>query len=180
MYIKILLSTSSSTISLVAKPKRPKKLIHLDIGFVNLNSDLYLEYISEKTDNLYTGRLGEQITGQLLLALDSRIPINLYYWAKDKVRGSAEIDYTFTYKGHIVGIEVKAGTYGTLKTLFSFADSVNNSLLVRVYSRELKYESLTYDSKRYSVLSVPFYLIHRLLNLLDNMIEQSSTKSNLP
>lgn len=167
MILKIVYSTKSGNVPITPKVKRPKKIIFVDTGFVNFNLDPYINY---STDGAYKGRIMEQVVGQLLVSNENDYVPDIYFWAKNKAEGNAELDFTFSYKGCIVGIEVKSGSYGRLKSLYSFADNVTKPLLVRIYSGRLAYEEHTYNQKTYKVLSLPGYLVHRLNDFLDYMI----------
>jgi predicted AAA+ superfamily ATPase len=160
-------ATKSSEIPLIKQRKRPKKLLFLDVGLVNQQMGIQEEFIKLKDLNaFYRGRIAEQVVGQNILAqITYHIP-DILYWAKGKQEGSAELDFCMQAGGKILGIEVKAGGAGKLRSLFSFADAVRNNRLMRVYNGHLKNEKVKLGEKNYEFLSVPFYLSPRILDLL--------------
>jgi len=159
-------ATKSTEIPLIKQRKRPKKLIFLDVGLVNHRMDVQDEFINLKDlSSLYRGRIAEQAIGQNIIAqYTDHIPIILY-WAKGKPEGTAEVDFCLQDGGNILGLEVKAGGAGRLRSLISFADNVKNHKLIRIYSGHLKKERFKIKDRTYSLISVPFYLTPRILDM---------------
>lgn len=159
MILNQIKSTNSTTLPLVAKEKRAKKLIWLDAGFVNITANSYAEYANIKDlSSLYQGKIAEQIVGQNILASGNMYEqASLYYWSKDKTQGSAEVDFCFQVKNKAVGLEVKSGTTNKSKSLKSFGDSFKGAVLVMVSEENLGLHK--------GVLNLPFYLINRVFDL---------------
>lgn len=159
-------ATKSTEIPLIKQRKRPKKLIFLDVGLVNHRMDVQDEFINLKDlSSLYRGRIAEQVIGQNIIAqYTDHIP-TILYWAKGKKEGTAEVDFCLQAGGNILGIEVKAGGAGRLRSLYSFADNVKNHNLVRIYGGHLNREGVKIGHETYKLISVPFYLIPRILDL---------------
>jgi predicted AAA+ superfamily ATPase len=159
-------ATKSTEIPLIKQRKRPKKLIFLDVGLVNHRMDVQDEFINLKDlSSLYRGRIAEQVIGQNIIAqYTDHIP-TILYWAKGKQEGTAEVDFCLQAGGNILGIEVKAGGAGRLRSLYSFADKVKSHNLVRIYGGHLNREGVKIGHKTYKLTSVPFYLIPRILDL---------------
>jgi hypothetical protein len=153
-------ATQSIALPLTPKEKRPKKLLWLDVGFVNLLADLYQELLvaKENVSNVYRGKLVEQIVGQQMCAWGMHEQKPVYYWAREKEDGNAELDFAFQQNGKAVGIEVKSGSTGKLRSLHTFLERVPNSVGVRMYAGELRKDD--------DILSVPFYLLPRLRELI--------------
>ena len=103
--------------------------------------------------------------GQNILAQFTHHVPSILYWAKGKQEGSAEVDYCIERKGNIIGIEVKSGSSGRLRSLFSFADEVKNHHLMRIYSGPFKKEVFEFRQKKYELTSIPFYLIPRIFEI---------------
>jgi hypothetical protein len=85
-------------------------------------------------------------------------------WAKERPRGYAEIDFCLNKKGGILGIEVKSGTIKRLRSLFRFAISISNSWLIRIYGGLPKKENIEVGNKKFTLISLPFYLLPRVLD----------------
>lgn len=157
--------TNSKNLPLIEKRKR-SKLLFLDVGLVNYQMGIQDSYLNLKDLNdFYRGRIAEQVVGQNILAQFMNSPPRIFYWARKKPRGSAEIDFCLNKKGYILGVEVKSGKSGRLKSLFSFGDLVENNILIRIYSGELKKENIQYSGRNFSLFSLPFYLVPRILEI---------------
>ena len=149
---------NTTTVPLFPKPKRAKKMIWLDIGLVNLANKSH-ETVFEGT---YQGRLMEQVVGQTLVAGGVRKKTEVYYWARNRDEGSAEVDFCIQFGNHVVGIEVKSGNTREMKSLFSMIESnPGNVIPVRVSWDKLGIEKYKYSGKEYKILSLPFYLLER-------------------
>jgi len=169
MVLKEVKATSSTTIPLLSKPKRPRKLLFLDFGFISYKANLLNEIVSKNDlSSIYKGQFAEQIVGQNLIARSYYKEVELNYWAREKPSGSAELDFIIVLGDKIVGIEVKSGEGSKLKSLLSFAKLVNNPILVRVYSGELSYDDFWVEDRKCKLHSIPFYLIDRIYDLVIN------------
>lgn len=160
-------ATKSKEIPFIPQRKRPKKILFLDVGLVNHRMGIQEEFINLKDLSVfYRGRVAEQVVGQNILSqFITHIPV-MMYWAKGKDEGTAEVDFCFQTKKKVLGMEVKSGSAGRLKSLFSFADEVQNHRLLRIYSGHLKKERVKIGKKSYRVISIPFYLTPRILKAL--------------
>lgn len=152
-------SINSTNLPLVFKYRRPKKLIWLDAGIVNYSNNLYPELIK----GVYGGRLMEQIVGQTLVAGFGGGPIKLGYWAKDKNKGSAEVDFCWQWRDKIVGLEVKSGSNLKSKSLSSMVKSGKGSVLpIQVSWNKLQIRPNGF-------LNLPFYLLERWEEILQQI-----------
>jgi len=163
MLLTLVRATTSIELPLTAKGKMAKKLLTLDHGFISAQKDINLELLKSKSINgLFKGSFAEQIVGESLIRNNLESPAPLYYWTRSKNTGAAEVDFCFSQNNTIYGIEVKAGSPGKLKSLFSFASNIENTRLIRIYKDEFKEEEKVHNNKEYTLLNLPFYLIDRI------------------
>ena len=162
MLLKQVLAVNSTSLPIMPKNNRPKKMIWLDIGLVNFVNNAYQELFAGE----YKGRVMEQVVGQSLLAGGVMKPLGLYYWSKDRDEGSAEVDFCFQHQSRLVGMEIKSGNVTKMKSLFSMGNSDQTVVLVRVSWDDLGYKTWKLSGKEYRVLSLPFYLIDRWQDFL--------------
>ena len=149
---------NSTSLPLMYKDKRAKKMIWLDVGMVNFVNNAYQEIVSGG----YKGKIMEQIVGQTLIAGGTRRPAELGYWARNRDEGSAEVDFCWQYEDRVVGLEVKSGNTREMKSLFSMVDrDLGKVIPVRVSWDKLGTEKYKYSGREYKVLSLPFYLLER-------------------
>ncbi|MFA5776111.1 MAG: AAA family ATPase [Patescibacteria group bacterium] len=156
MLLRQIRSTNSNSLPLMAKERRSKKLVWLDVGFVNMTSNAYESFINLKDLNgLYRGRIAEQVVGQNILASGNFYEtMDLYYWSKDQNEGIAEVDFCLQVKGRAVAVEVKSGSTGKARSLKSFGDIFKDALLVKVSEANF--------GKQDGILLLPFYLVNRI------------------
>ena len=160
--IQKVIRTSANGVPLAAEANHKFfKLIFLDVGLVS--SILNLTYQALEADDLMqinSGSLAEQWVGQaLLLSQPYNQQPELHYWAREKKSSSAELDYVAAISDKVIGIEVKAGKTGTLKSLHLFLNEKSTPLAIRF---SLQKTSLLNESK---LLSLPLYFaeeFHRL------------------
>ena len=159
--------TKSTQLPLISQLTRPKKLIYLDIGLVTYQAKIRQKILQAQDVNaIFRGSIAEQVVGQNLLAQATFEKHSLNYWAQEKAVSTAELDFCFVHHGRIVGVEVKSGATGKLRSLFVFADKVPKHQLIRLHTGGLKQETVGYNNKKYQLLSVPIYLVPRLYDLI--------------
>jgi Holliday junction resolvase-like predicted endonuclease len=113
------------------------------------------------------GRMAEQFVGQHLRGLFTpwEEP-RLYYWQRTGGR-QGEIDFIHQHGPHIVPIEVKAGSAGSMKSLHAFMQSKRLPLAVRLDTnppslQDLDVHTTTGEQTRYRLLSLPLYMTETL------------------
>jgi uncharacterized protein len=169
MIVRQVNATKSINLPLIGQKKRAKKLLYLDSGFVNFKNNIQSEYIKlSDLNDLYRGKIAEQIVGQNIIAGGLHFEQDLYYWAKEKPQASAEVDFCVAYHGKIIGIEVKSGHSARLKSLLNFAQSVESGKLIRIYSGPMKNDVISGAGKQYQLISLPFYLVNRIFDFVGN------------
>lgn len=167
MVLNSLFSTGSKKLPISAKTKRSKKLIFLDSGLVNYKRGLNKDDLTwNSLDDHYRGSIFEQIIGQNLKSVFSDEQKNIYYWSREKTNYSAEVDFCFEHRGKVVGLEVKSGKAIRARSLLSFADQVQDNVIIRIYPGPLCKENVQLGQKKYSLISMPFYLINRVLDFV--------------
>ncbi|MCX6053838.1 MAG: AAA family ATPase [Chloroflexi bacterium] len=163
MLLNQIWAVNSTLLPIVSKNMRPKKMIWLDVGLVNYVNHAYQELLTGE----YKGKIMEQVVGQSLIASGITRPMDLYYWARDKDEGSAEVDFCFQHQSRVVGMEIKSGNVAKMKSLFSLGNIDPTAALVRVSWDNLGSESWKFAEKKYPILSLPFYLIDRYQDFLN-------------
>jgi uncharacterized protein len=73
-------------------------------------------------------------------------------------------------QGKLIPIEVKSGSVGKLRSLHQFIDEAPHNIAVRVYQGEyLVQKAKTIAGKEFTLLNLPFYLVHRIEQELDKL-----------
>lgn len=175
-------ATSANGLPLNAEIKEKFfKAILLDCGLISTELGLSLHQLSSVSELILinSGGLAEQLVGQQLRTLfPPFIPPSLNYWQRIETGANAEIDYVIQHKNQIVPIEVKAGTTGSLKSLHQFMENKKKNLAVRVNSDSpsigpVQVKTTKGSAVKYSLLSIPFYLIGQLPRLIEDALSHS-------
>jgi len=166
MLLRQILAINSVILPILPKNNRAKKMIWLDVGLTNFANNAYKDLITRE----YKGKIMEQVVGQNLIAYGINQQQNLYYWSKERSEGSAEVDFCLQYNSRLVGFEIKSGNIGQMKSLFSMGNTNPDILLVRISWDNLNIERWNFDGKQYKVLSLPFYLIDRWEDLVNQFM----------
>ena len=168
-----ILHSSANGVPLGAESNpRVFKILHMDIGLMcsalNLN---VLDLGKHDLSMINDGVLAEQFIGQQLLYSGKyyEAPV-LFYWVREAKSAAAEIDYLLTCGQHVVPVEIKAGTTGTLKSLHQFLKEKQRHFALR-FNADVP--SLWEDSKKltdgsaidYELLSLPLYLVSQAQRL---------------
>ncbi|MDR0938816.1 MAG: ATP-binding protein [Mediterranea sp.] len=100
-----------------------RKWFVLDTGIYQrfLRLDLNQLFASESLRQVNKGALAEMFVGlEILKAAPSTYPTQLYYWQREKHGSLAEVDYVIQRDADILPVEVKAGTRGSMQSMFQF------------------------------------------------------------
>lgn len=171
MLIRLVYPCISVEIPAMPSLTRKPRLHVLDTGLINHARGLMGELVfNENIGDTHRGIIAEHITGQELLASGFSIGNKLNFWVRDKKESSAEVDYILPWQGKLIPIEVKSGSIGKLKSLHQFMDRASHNIAVRVYQGEyLIQKAKTMAGKEFTLLNLPFYLVHRLEQELDKL-----------
>jgi predicted AAA+ superfamily ATPase len=141
------------------------KVLYMDIGLMSSALNLnVLDLGKEDLSMINNGVLAEQFIGQQLLYSGRYYESPaLFYWVREEKSAAAEIDYVLPCGHHIVPVEIKAGTTGTLKSLHQFLKEKQRHFALRFNADA---PSLLLDNKKltdglaieYELLSLPLYM----------------------
>lgn len=163
---------TSTQAPVIPSRKRSPKLILVDSGITNFAVGIQIEYLQNK-DLLDTwrGRAAEQIVAQeLRILLDRHHHEHQCFWVRDKQGTKAEIDFIWQQDARLYPIEVKAGTNSHLRSLHSFVNNSEQSVVaVRVWSGDfIVQDTQTPEpaNRPYRLINIPFYYIGQLPEIL--------------
>jgi len=172
MLIKLIYPCTSVELPIAPIIKRKPRLHILDTGLINHSLQVLGEMVfNESINEAHRGVIAEHIVGQELLASNFSIMNNLNFWTREKAESSAEVDYILPYKGKVIPIEVKAGAIGKLRSLLRYIDEAPHNIGVRIYQGEyLVQRATTIVGKQFTLLNLPFYMVHRIERELDKIM----------
>lgn len=141
-------------------PKKTKYLI-FDTGIFQriLGLNIADLLINDDFNAINKGHIAELHVGLELLKAESCYQkTDLYYWQRDAKNSQAEVDYVCQFNNAIVPIEVKAGTKGSMQSLYLFLKEKKLPQGFRI--------SLENFASMEQVNILPIYAIQ---NLIDNL-----------
>ncbi len=176
MLLELVYPVSSTQMPIIPETKRMPKLIWFDTGLVNYQAGVRKEIIgsTEMVDS-WRGHIAEQITAQELLSMEDRVGQHRSFWARPN--NGAEVDFIFVHESKIYPVEVKSGTNSHLRSLQSFMDNSEIDTAIRIWSNPYSVDKIkTPNDKEFRLINLPFYLIGRLHQVLDEFpLTTSST-----
>lgn len=151
--------TSANGIPLGAEINRKKqKLLMMDNGLFlrSANLKLYEILLHKNIDLINKGGLAELYVGLEMMKYNSPFErIALYYWSREKVGSSAEIDFIIQQGQQIIPVEVKSGRQGKMQSMWQFFKHKNIQNGVRI--------SLENYASINGVVIYPLYAISELI-----------------
>ena len=155
--IRLLYPTTDVSFPIKPNFKRKPKLQFLDTGLLNFKSGIQGSLLAlDDLSKAYKGALIPHLITQELISTHDRTP---YFWVREKVQSSAEVDLIHAHHGRLYPIEVKSGATGTLKSLHEFIDASGQNKAIRMYAGKWSLqESRTRQGKEFTLLNIPYYL----------------------
>jgi predicted AAA+ superfamily ATPase len=135
------------------------KLYMLDVGLLSAKAGLTIQNLAEPNQELFShfkGALTEQYVLQELTSMNPKPQI--FYWANDRSKGTAEVDFVIQVDGNIIPIEAKASINLQAKSLKTYIDYYKPNIAVRT--------SLARYNKTKIIYDIPLYLIGQLINII--------------
>ncbi|MCF6357235.1 MAG: DUF4143 domain-containing protein [Draconibacterium sp.] len=171
--LNLVFPVTNAEIPLLPNYRKSPKLQVLDTGIINFMAEVQNEFFgSKELNDVYRGRIAEHITGQELAALNYQMMRKNHFWTREK-NADAEVDFVYPFKNLAIPIEVKSGKLGKLRSLNEYMDRTTHHFAVRVYSEKLSIsQSKTRLGKKFYLLNLPFYLVHKIEEYLHWFISQ--------
>lgn len=150
-------SSNGIPIGAGANPKKTKLLI-FDTGIFQriLGLDVASLLLKDEVEVINKGHIAELFVGlELLKSSDCYEKMSLFYWHREAKNSQAEVDYVIQQQDLIVPIEVKAGTKGTMQSMYLFMGEKQSKFGIRV-----SFENFSaYDQ----VKVIPLYAVSQIL-----------------
>lgn len=115
-------------------PKK-RKILLFDTGIYQriLQLDISELLINDTFSVINKGRIAELSVGLELIKNSSYYEKNeLYYWQREAKNSQAEIDYLIQKKEEIIPLEVKAGTKGSMQSMYLFLNEKKREKGIRI------------------------------------------------
>jgi predicted AAA+ superfamily ATPase len=174
MIVKRVYSSSSLAVPLLENQRKSPKIIFLDSGLVNYSLGVREDlFTASELNSIFQGQIAEQVVGQALQTLTHARQYKFSYWFREMRNSTAEIDFLISFKSRLIPVEVKSGKAGKLKSLHLMMAESTVPAAVRFYSGKLNILDLQRpDGSTYKLLSLPFYLVYRLEEIIGQFLEK--------
>lgn len=142
-----------------ANPKKQKLLV-LDTGILQtlLNLDISELTMADDFNAINKGSISEVFVGLELLKYNSPyVRAYLYYWHREAKSSNAEVDYIMAANNKIYPIEVKAGTKGSMQSMYIFLKEKKKDKGIRISMENFA----TYNN----IDVYPLYAIDNIVNM---------------
>jgi uncharacterized protein len=159
---------------LETKAKSSPRLLPLDVGLgLGLGRSGVDALDPAQRSRWLDGPAAEVLVGnQLLCATDARSR-ELFFWVRQVSKAQAETDYLVPSGEHLIPIEVKSGSSGSMKSMHQFLWRSGAPLGVRLYAGPWRDDQLTVrmpdGELGYRLLSLPLYLAE----MVDELVRAS-------
>lgn len=151
--------SSSNGIPLGAESDRKKrKLLIFDTGILQriLGLDIRNLLFENNFDAINKGAIAEVFAGlEIIKSTNCYEKSDLYYWQREKVSSSAEIDYVLQINDKVIPVEVKSAKKGSMKSLYIFLEEKKSEYGIRF--------SMENFSSYKNVFVYPLYAAGRVL-----------------
>lgn len=151
--------SSSNGIPLGAEANRKKrKLMIFDTGVLQRTFGLDIRNLLFETDfdAINKGAIAEVFAGlEILKTMSCYEKNDLYYWHREAVSSSAEVDYVLQINDKVVPVEVKSAKKGAMKSLFIFLEEKKSEYGVRLSMENFS----MYDNVRV----IPLYAVRAVM-----------------
>ncbi len=134
------------------------KLFLLDVGLLGAQARLSAKTLIEG-NALFTEFKGALTENYVAEALVQSLNMDLYYWTS---AGVAEVDFILQLEDRILPLEAKAGVSSKKKSLLTYAEKYQASILLRSTLMNLKRDNKIYN--------YPLYMIGKLTELFPRQI----------
>lgn len=168
LLLELAYPVTSEQIPLLPNSRRKPKLLWLDTGLVNYYAGVREEIFSvDDIMSAWKGRVAEHVVAQELIAENTEFGVRRFFWMRDKVDATAEVDFVYQYHNMVIPIEVKSGTNSKLRSLHQFMEAAPHDIAVRVWTGKYSIDDVrTPSGKSFRLVNIPFYYVGQLNRIL--------------
>lgn len=147
------------------------KYLFMDIGLMQtmLGAPARDILLASNTDLVNKGAVSEMFTGlEMMKYHDCFSRVELYYWQRVSKAGNAEVDYLTTRDAHVLPVEVKSNTRGSMQSLYLFMRKKQLSEAVRISLENFsKFEYVDSEDNNHvrNISVVPLYALSNVFNV---------------
>lgn len=139
--------------------KRPR-LQFLDTGLLNHAMQLQADMIGlEDLSALYKGKIVQHLVTQELMAQHDTPSYKPHFWVRENANSQAEVDLLYTWKQHVIPVEIKSGESGALRSLHQFVEACDHPYAMRLLANRFSVDQTqTPKGIPFLLMNLPYYL----------------------
>ena len=162
--LRIVRPTSATRVPLVANTRARPRLQFLDTGLLNYATGLIGERVTlPELSIVYRGRLALHVVTQELIAAAESPDFEPFFWTRESAQSNAEVDLLYRTGGRLLGLEVKSGPQGKLRSLHQYVERAGAQLGIRALENRASFQdATTAGGYAYRLLNVPLYGVSEL------------------
>jgi len=170
--LKLIYPVTNTVFPPTGDVSRSPRLHILDTGLVNYFSGIQKQLFHSNDINvIFGGQIARQVVGQELLSSDP-FSDRIYFWIRKKLQSTADVDFLVPYNNMVIPVTIKPGEAGRLRSLHQFMDEAPHPFAVRLSDKALFIqETRTIRSKKFYLISLPYYLCGRISKHLEGFIK---------
>lgn len=174
MLLSLVYPTVSRQLPVLPNYKKSPRLFWLDTGLVNFAAGMQRDvFMAEDIEAAWKGRIAEHIVGQELMAYNTDVLHNRYFWTREEKNATAEVDFVIPFQTKLIPVEVKSGSKGTLKSLHLFMAESNSDVAIRISSMPYSEDKIELEGKTYKLYNIPFYGVSQIEKILNRPTSKS-------
>ena len=173
MLLELVYPSTGYSAPIIPDLKKSPRLLWVDTGLVNYSAGIQKELFgAEDISDTWRGIIAEHIVGQELLASVKRVSAKRSFWVRESKNSNAEVDYIANYNNLLIPVEVKSGDTARMRSMHLFMDNAPHDFGVRFWSKPIQTDRVTTPSgRKFTLISIPFYLACVLEKVLDKYVE---------
>ena len=162
--LQLVRPTSSVALPVQVNLRARPRLQFLDVGLLNYATGLQRSTLAiDDLASVYRGRLALQVVTQELIAFEQRYSYEPHFWIRENRNTNAEVDLVHQYGMDLLGLEVKSGAQGRLRSLHEFVERSGSGIGLRVLANAFSVEEAsTASGYGYKLVNLPYYAVGQL------------------
>jgi uncharacterized protein len=110
-------------------------------------------------NDIYRGKVIQHLVTQELTSVHTAPSYKPVFWVREGTNTTSEVDLAFSTNRHLIPIEVKSGSAGTLRSLHQFIDASGHKYGVRLLANNFNvHDAVTQNGTDYRLMNMPYYL----------------------
>jgi len=149
--------------------RRSPRLQLLDTGLMNYSLGIQRDLIGiQDLNDAHRGKVIQHLAIQELTSVHMAPEYKPVFWVREGTNTTSEVDMVFSSNRHLVPIEVKSGSSGTLRSLHQYIELCGHKYGVRLLANNFKvHDATTQNGTSFHLMNIPYYLGSKIPQYID-------------